>query len=159
MAVELPANATAIFNPLGGMSHTEAWRQGFIAMDWDDKCWWLHSKILVGVNGNYFEIDIAIVTLVLSYSSLPTIQDLHWHANCKPIQVQGSTLWHYHTKFEKGTSRWIMFGSTCWRTTRQLSRLDVVGNPLNEVGWVLVLHVQHLFIYLAIFHMSSAWQC
>ncbi len=28
MAVELPAKLTAIFRPFGGMSHTEAWRQG-----------------------------------------------------------------------------------------------------------------------------------
>ena len=34
--------------------------------------------------------------------------------------------------------------------------LDVVGNPFHEVAAVLILHVQHLFIYFL--HRHSAWK-
>ena len=39
--------------------------------------------------------------------------------------------------------------------------LDVVWNPLNEIWWVLVLNVQHLFVDFFSWHSSSeqGWGC
>ena len=47
--------------------------------------------------------------------------------------------------------------TTWWDVTD--GGLDVVGNPFNEVGAVLVLYVQHLFVNLLHGHTSTEHGC